>query len=195
MTRRAADDSARGATWIRVLGTEDLRDDEIANIREIMEVAFGDDPEERFLDADWAHAVGGRHVVLEAEGAIIGHASVVERELHIAGVPLRTGYVEAVAIQPSFHGRGFGSQIMTVVDAEIRARYELGALGTGRHAFYERLGWRTWRGPSSVRTMPDERRTTDEDGYILVLETPSTPITPLDLWAPISCDWREGDVW
>ncbi len=195
MTRRAADAPSLGATRIRVVGTADLRDDEIARIRALMDVAFGDDPEERFLESDWTHAVGGRHVVLEAEGVISGHASVVERELHVAGVALRTGYVEAVAIQPLLHGRGYGSQLMTVVNDEIRVRYELGALGTGRHAFYERLGWRTWRGPTSVRTVAGERRTTDEDGYILVLETPTTPTEPLDLSAPISCDWREGDVW
>ncbi len=195
MTRPAADGPARGTTRIRVLDSTELRADEVASLRALLDVAFGDDPEERFLDTDWAHAVGGRHVVLDAEGVIIGHASVVERELHIAGVPLRTGYVEAVAIEPSLHGRRFGSQIMTVADDEIRARYELGALGTGRHAFYERLGWRTWRGPSSVRLASGERRTTDEDGNILVLATPATPIGPLDLWASISCDWREGAVW
>ncbi len=42
--------------------------------------------------------------------------------------------------------------------------------------------------------MPDgERRTPDDDPYIMVLRTPSSP--PLDITAPISCDWRPGDVW
>jgi aminoglycoside 2'-N-acetyltransferase I len=42
--------------------------------------------------------------------------------------------------------------------------------------------------------MPDgERPTPAEDGYIMVLRTPASP--PLDLEAPISCDWRAGDVW
>jgi aminoglycoside 2'-N-acetyltransferase I len=77
---------------------------------------------------------------------------------------------------------------------EIRARFELGALGTGSHAFYERLGWRTWRGPTSVRTPAGEVRTPDEDGFILVLETPASP-ADLDLDRPISCDWRPGDAW
>ena len=66
-------------------------------------------------------------------------------------------------------------------------------LGTGRHRFYERLGWQTWRGPTSVRAPEGMQRTPDEDGYILVLTTPSSP--PLDPAAPISCDWRVGDVW
>ena len=82
---------------------------------------------------------------------------------------------------------------MREVNAYIRDRFELGALGTGEQAFYERLGWVTWRGPTSVRAPEGSRRTPDEDGYILVLATPASP--PLDLAAPISCDWRLGDAW
>lgn len=195
MTARGPDDPSPAAARIRTLGTAALRRDEIAAIRTLMDVAFGDDPEERFLDEDWAHAIGGQHVVLDLAGEIVGHASVVERELHVAGRPLRTGYVEAVAVRPGLQGRGLGSRLMTAIDDDIRGRFELGALGTGRQAFYERLGWRSWHGPSSVRTASGDRLTPEDDGYILVLETPSTPVRPLDLGAPISCDWRGGDVW
>ena len=89
--------------------------------------------------------------------------------------PLRTGFVEAVAVEPVRHGNGLGSMLMEAVDAYIVAGFELGALGTGRHAFYQRLGWRTWLGPSSVRAPGGDQPTPDEDGDILVLETPSTP--------------------
>ncbi len=82
---------------------------------------------------------------------------------------------------------------MTDVAAWIRERYELGCLGTGRQTFYGRLGWRTWLGPSSVRTADGLRPTPDDDGYLMVLATPTSP--PLDLTAPISCEWRPGDVW
>ena len=82
---------------------------------------------------------------------------------------------------------------MAEVSAWIRDRYDLGALGTGRHHFYERIGWQTWRGPSWVQTADGPRRTAEDDGYILVLPTPTSP--PLDLTLPITCDWREGDVW
>jgi aminoglycoside 2'-N-acetyltransferase I len=118
---------------------------------------------------------------------------VVEREIHVAGRPLRTGYVEAVATAPKDEGLGFGSLVMTDVTAYVRERFELGALGTGRHHFYERLGWSGWEGPSSVRTVDGPRPTPDDDGYIMVLATPTSP--PLDPLAPISCDWRPGDVW
>lgn len=178
---------------LRRVPTKDLTPAEDSAIRELMLVAFGSDDDERFTDDDWDHAVGGVHFVLDLNGDVIAHASVVERELHIDGHPLRTGYVEAVATAPDRQGAGFGSLVMADVTAYIRDRFELGALGTGRHRFYERLGWLTWTGPSFVRTADGPRRTPDEDGHILVFPTPSSP--PIDLAAPISCDWRSGDVW
>jgi aminoglycoside 2'-N-acetyltransferase I len=75
----------------------------------------------------------------------------------------------------------------------VRDGFELGALGTGAQHFYERLGWRTWQGPSAVRAPDGVRPTPDDDGFIMVLETPASP--PLDVTAAIVCDWRPGDVW
>ena len=82
---------------------------------------------------------------------------------------------------------------MRLVKDYIGTHFELGALGTGSHAFYHRLGWQTWQGPSFVRADTGEQATPDEDGYILVLTTRSSPA--LDLTLPISCEWRPGDVW
>jgi aminoglycoside 2'-N-acetyltransferase I len=181
------------APRLRRLQTSDLATAEIAAIRQVMTVAFGDDEEERFTDDDWAHALGGVHVVLDIDGEIVCHAAVVERELRMADRPLRTGYVEAVATTPDRQGEGLGSLVMVEVNAIIRDGFELGALGTGSQGFYERLGWLTWQGPTFVRTADGPRRTPDEDGGIMVLATPTSP--PLDLQAPLSCDWRMGDVW
>lgn len=178
---------------VRRLATIELTATEIAAIRSIMDDAFGPDEDERFTDDDWDHALGGVHFVLDVDGVIVTHAAVVERSLWIADRPLRTGYVEAVATAPARQGAGHGTQVMTDVTAWIRERFELGCLGTGRHSFYERLGWRTWLGPSAVRTAEGPRPTPDDDGYLMVLATPSSP--PLDLTVPISCEWRPGDVW
>jgi aminoglycoside 2'-N-acetyltransferase I len=158
-----------------------------------MDVAFGPDEEERFTEDDWQHAIGGRHYVLDVATEIVSHAAVVERQIHVGSRPLRTGYVEAVATVPRLQGAGLGTKVMEAVDVDIREHYELGVLGTGRHGFYERLGWRTWRGPSSVRTAEGETPTPEDDGYLLVLETGRSG--PLDVTDPISCEWRPGDVW
>ncbi|HEX6867824.1 MAG TPA: GNAT family N-acetyltransferase [Candidatus Limnocylindrales bacterium] len=178
---------------LRRLATTELVAAEIAAIRDLMTLAFGDDEEEAFSDDDWQHALGGVHVVLDIDGEIVSHAAVVERELRMAERPLRTGYVEAVATLPVRQGRGHGTAVMTDVNAIIREGFELGALGTGSQGFYERLGWITWQGPTFVRTADGRRRTPDEDGGIMVLVTPTSPT--LDLRAPLSCEWREGDVW
>lgn len=196
-------DEARRIDWsgsdgeptarVRRLRTDELGPDALAAIRRLLDAAFGDDPEERFTEEDWQHALGGLHVILDIEGEIAAHASVVARSLRIADRPIRTGFVEAVAAGPAFRRRGFGTAVMRDVGAYIRDRFEIGALGTGEHGFYERLGWQRWIGPSSVRAPDGERATADDDGYIMVLPTPTSP--PLRLDAPISCDWRPGDVW
>jgi aminoglycoside 2'-N-acetyltransferase I len=183
----------QGGIRLRRVRTQDLAASEIATIRALLVEAFGPDEEERFGNDDWEHALGGIHFVLEVDGEIVSHASVVDRELHVDGRPVRTGYVEAVGTAVARQRAGYGSQVMADVTSCIREEYELGALGTGRHQFYERLGWLTWKGPAFVRRADGPRRTPDEEGYILVLPTPLSP--PLDLAASISCEWRAGDVW
>ncbi len=185
-------EAATGRDRLRRVSTHELRAAEIRAIRELLWAAFppGD---EGFTEEDWQHALGGLHFVLDCDGTVLAHASVVERELHIDGRPVHAGYVEAVATHPAQRGRGLGTRVMRDVTSYVRERFELGALGTGSHHFYERLGWVRWRGPASVRTDAGMHRTPGEDGYILILPTPSSP--PLDLTAPISCGWRPGDVW
>ena len=179
---------------LRRLATSELTAGEVREIRALMDVAFGSEgEEERFSDDDWQHALGGVHFVLALDGEIVAHAAVVERQLYVGGLPLRTGYVEAVATSPDRQGVGLGSIVITDVTEYVREGFELGGLGTGRQSFYGRLGWRLWAGPSAVRTPAGERPTPDDDGYIMVLETPTTP--PLELAAQIICEERPGDVW
>ena len=184
-----------GTPRLRRLPTAALTATERADIRALMDEAFrdDDDPDEAFTDDDWQHALGGTHVVLDVGGEILAHASVVERRLRIGDLVLRTGYVEAVATSPGRHGEGFGTLVMQDVGEIIRAGFELGGLGTGAQHFYERLGWRVWPGPTFVRTPDGDRATPDDDGFVMVLRTPSTPA--LDEAARISCDWRPGDAW
>lgn len=56
---------------------------------------------------------------------------------------------------------------------------------------YESRAWQLWRGPSCVMTVDGPKSTPEDDGSIYVLPGRA----PLDLDAPIACDWREGDVW
>jgi aminoglycoside 2'-N-acetyltransferase I len=175
---------------VRRVHSAQLTPAELEVLRELFAVAW---PPGEFDETDWQHAIGGTHVLVEDDGEIRSHAAVVERDIEAAGHLLDTGYVEAVATWPEHEGRGYGSAAMAEAGTIIQERYELGALATGRHAFYERLGWERWRGPTFVRETDGVARTPDNDDAILVLRTPRTP--PIDLAAELVCDWRPGDVW
>src|SRR3954451_5817471 len=100
-------------TRVRRIRTPELSDAEIAAIRSILWAAFADEgPHEQFTEHDWEHGLGGIHVVLDVDGEIASHAALVTRELQVAGRPLRTGYVEAVATAPSLQRLGHGSAVM-----------------------------------------------------------------------------------
>jgi aminoglycoside 2'-N-acetyltransferase I len=179
---------------LRVVRTAELATGELSVLRRLAWEAFavGD----RMTEDDWAHALGGLHVILEIGGEPVAHAAIVERGILIGDREFRTGYVEAVATAPGRQRQGFGTRVMAEVGAQIRAGFELGALDTGAQGFYTRLGWLAWRGPTFVRTAAGIQRTPEEDGFVMVLPTPASgPLDVLDPEAPISCDWREGDVW
>ena len=96
---------------LRRLLTTELTPEEVAAIRALLAAAFGPEEDERFGEHDWQHALGGMHFVLDVDGAIVGHASVVERALQVDGRPLRTGYVEAVGVTPDRQGAGFAARL------------------------------------------------------------------------------------
>jgi aminoglycoside 2'-N-acetyltransferase I len=76
--------------------------------------------------------------------------------------------------------------------AEEIKDFELGALSPFSVAYYERLGWELWRGPLLIRTDEGLVRT-PRDGDVMILRLPRTP--DLDLYAPLSAEWREGELW
>jgi len=45
-------------------------------------------------DEDWDHSLGGMHALLWEGTELIGHASVIQRQLLYGGGAWRTGYVE-----------------------------------------------------------------------------------------------------
>jgi aminoglycoside 2'-N-acetyltransferase I len=170
--------------------TNDLGSAVFAQLLDLFSSAW---PDGDFSADDVDHALGGRHLLAEADGRVVAHASVVERVLDVDGRPLRTGYVEAVATLPAWRGRGIASRLMEEADSHIRASFELGALSTDVPGFYARLGWRLWQGELWVRAADgDVESDRDEEG-IMVLTTPATP--PLTLREALGCAWRPGDCW
>ena len=178
-------------TSIRVVPSAELRTGEWSALTDLCVAAFNED-----WDGYWESIGPGVHVIAEEAGrGVVAHAAIVDRLVYPGEATLRTGYVEAVAVAPDLQRRGLGTEVMEVIDSMIDEGYELGALGTGSHAFYARLGWVTWQGPTGIRERDGRLvRSPDEDGGIMVRMTPMTP-PDLDLSLPIAVDWRPGEVW
>jgi aminoglycoside 2'-N-acetyltransferase I len=177
---------------VRRSSSADLTDRERVSLRSLCDEAFVHDG--GFSDDDFDHAFGGAHFMVVEAGEIVSHASVVPRQMKSNRRALATGYVEAVATLPARQGTGLGTAVMREASAFIQDTYELGVLGTGVQAFYARLGWVVWRGPTSAVTpVGGLTPTPEDDGYVMALLTPET--SGIDLAAPISCDWRPGDAW
>jgi aminoglycoside 2'-N-acetyltransferase I len=174
---------------IAVRRTADLDDDALTDVRALLDEAFAGD----FADEDFAHALGGMHALVHDGGRLVGHGSVVRRQLVHGGVLLRTGYVEAVAVAPDRRRQGLATAVMDALEAVVRTDHDLGALSASEDGagMYAARGWLLWEGPISVLTAEGTRRTPEDDGSVFVLPGP----VPLDPRGELTCDWRAGDVW
>ena len=179
------------ATSLRVVRSAELSSSDWSTLTDLCVAAFNEP-----WDDYWESIGPGVHVIAEEAGrGIVAHAAIVDRLLYPGEATLWAGYVEAVAVWPDLQRRGLGTRVMDVIDAMIDEGYELGALGTGSHGFYRRLGWVVWQGPTSIRERDGSlARSPYEDGGIMVRLTSMTP-AGLDLSLPIAVDWRPGDVW
>ena len=174
---------------VRTLSTTELSEPERRAVRAMLDVAFGGE----FTDEDWSHCLGGRHVLAAIDGITVAHAAVVPRSMWLGGSELGAGYVEGVAVLPEVQGAGIGTMVMEDVGSLIQDRFVLGALSTGQHHFYERLGWERWTGRTFVRVAGELVRTPDDDDAIMVLRFGASQ--HVTLTGTIICDVRSGDVW
>jgi aminoglycoside 2'-N-acetyltransferase I len=177
------------APQLRQATTDELAFGELIRLRALLDVAF----DGYFTDDDWDHALGGTHVIVDVDDIVVSHASVVPRRLELPDRALSAGYVESVATHPLFRGRGYAAAVMERIASVIRDTYDIGSLSTGIPDFYLKLGWERWTGMTFVHAPEGHVRTMEEDGGVLVLRTSRT--TAIDLDAPITCDYRFGDVW
>jgi aminoglycoside 2'-N-acetyltransferase I len=173
----------------RLFTTEQAPDGLLSEIRSLLDHAF----EDGFSEEDWEHTVGGWHAIVSDGGAVVSHAAVVPRALVAGDRPFRAGYVEGVGTLPSRTGEGLGSLVVGRITSLVRDQFGLGALSTGRHGFYERLGWERWKGQTFALRDGERIRTEEDDDGIMVLRF--GPSRDLDLTMALSCESRSGDVW
>jgi aminoglycoside 2'-N-acetyltransferase I len=150
--------------------------------------AYGEDLTELFRSIGPA-----THVLLRDEGSLVSHAMWGARWLQVdGGTVLRTAYVEAVATHPDYRNLGLASRVMRRVVAEIPREFEVVALAPATISLYERLGWRAWLGPLSVR-MPDGESFATSDEVVMVYELEGR--AKIDVRRGLSIEWRSGEVW
>jgi aminoglycoside 2'-N-acetyltransferase I len=173
---------------LRVVPSRALARETLDQILGLCHRAYGED-----LQESLATFVDPVHLLAVADGAVVSHALWVTRWLAPAGrAPLRTAYVEAVATDPPWQGRGLASAVLRRLVQEVAA-FELAALcpSDDGQLLYPRLGWETWNGPLSIRRGAELIDTPDES--IMIHRLPLTP--PLCLDASMSAEWRPGEVW
>ena len=172
-----------------VVHTADLSPAQRAAARDLLDRSF----DGRFGDDNWEHALGGLHVLIYEAERLIAHAAVVQRRLLLGDRALRTGYVEAVAVDSDRRGFGYGAAVMTEAERIVRSAYDLGALSARdwNAGFYLARGWQRWAGETAVLAPAGVVATPDEDGTTYVLPVGG----PIELTARLACDWRPGDVW
>lgn len=176
-------------TELQLLATDDIPARVLRCIRALLDDAF----DGAFSDDDWAHALGGWHVLVTLDGALVAHASAVPRAMDIGERSLRSGYVEAMATTPNVQGAGHGAHAMYTLMQVLRREFDIGLLSTSRHGFYERLGWERWQGPTFVFRDGRRVRTEDEDDGIMALRFGVS--ADVSLADPIACLSRTGDDW
>ncbi|HET9907145.1 MAG TPA: GNAT family N-acetyltransferase [Anaerolineales bacterium] len=168
-------------TWDR---TEDLN----SAVRDsIIRVCVEAHQEEDFKNLFSYISSGGLHFLAYHGDQLVSHAAVTTRWLQPEDRPLlKTAYVDAVATLPSHQGRGYGSEVMRQLEREIDREYEIACLETERESFYERLGWKVWRGPLAGRSENGLVPTPHQTG-IMILRLSRTPALDLDKALSIEC--------
>lgn len=163
----------------------DVTPDVAQAILEMCSLAYEEDFSSSLIYENPVHVLGW----LGSE--LVSHAMWVERWLQIGDeAPRRTAYIEAVATHPDYQKKGYASHVLRHL-AEAIEDFELAALSPSDAAFYQRLGWELWRGPLSIRTEQGIEPTPGEE--VMILRLPKTGAIDLD--APISAEWRKGEVW
>lgn len=155
-------------------------------VRALCDEAYEEDLGSYFTD------IGpGVHLLGWHGPALVSHLMWVDRALHLeTREPLRAAYVELVATRKRDQRHRYATRLMERLALEIQA-YDIGALSPAETTLYQRLGWERWRGPLSVRTAGGVVTIPDEE--VMVLRLPGS--ADLDLDAPLSVDWRPGEVW
>ena len=102
------------------------------------------------------------HFIERRDGRVVGHVSLWDMRITFGErTAVAAGYIEDVATLPGAGGGGIASALMERARTHgVESGLPLLALSTSIPTFYERLGWRQWRGRSSYQLRTAARKRT-----------------------------------
>ncbi|MFL5766858.1 MAG: GNAT family N-acetyltransferase [Actinomycetota bacterium] len=176
---------------MRVRRREEFSEGELRDLKRWLEDAFGEGP---WRAEFWSELGPGPHFLIEDDdGDLLAHACIASVPVTVGETPLDAGYLEVVATRADVRGGGLGSAVVEAASRMISEENEIGFLGTGSFAFYERLGWVRWKGPSAVTERDGSTTPTPEDDEnIMALFVPRTP-SSVSVTDPIVRPRRDPD--
>ncbi len=173
---------------IEYCATDALSAPDVRAILSLCEAAYEED-----VSGDLRDVGAGVHALGRMSGILVTHAMIVARQLQMRdGAFMHTAYVELVATAPAHQRHGHATTLLRALERRMQG-FDLGALSPSDAAFHARFGWELWRGPLSVRTATGMEPSPDDES-VMIRRLPQTP-SQLDLEAPLSIEWRAGDVW
>jgi aminoglycoside 2'-N-acetyltransferase I len=171
---------------LAIVRSADLHGRERNEVADLCSAAFEEDYAP-FLTSfgDCTHVLG----LLGSE--LISHALWLPRRLRVGDTWIsNAAYVEAVATKKGYEGRGHASTIMRRVQEEIRT-FEIAALSPFAPEWYERLGWKRWRGALLILRGAVVIPTPEE---CVMVYSPAGRAFP-DLDQSLTAEWRPLEVW
>jgi aminoglycoside 2'-N-acetyltransferase I len=175
---------------VTVLTTEELTD---AHRSAVIDVCIAAHDEENFRNLFLVYIKsGGRHFLTYRGSELVSHAVVTTRWVQPEGHGiLKTAFIDAVSTLPKYQGLGYGTATIQRLIAEIDD-YEVGCLQTDKPGFYDRMGWKLWRGPLAGRCEAGLIPTPEQRG-VMVLRLAQSP--PLDLDTLLTIEQQPARIW
>ncbi|ELX8379005.1 aminoglycoside N-acetyltransferase AAC(2')-Ia [Providencia vermicola] len=173
----------------RNLHTSQLSQDEKERLYHLLVEGFEGD----FTHDDFAHTLGGMHVVAFDQQKMVGHVAIIQRHMAINEAPISVGYVEAMVVLHDYRRQGIGRQLMLQTNKIIGSCYPLGLLSASEEGekLYHSVGWRVWKGKLFELKQGHYIRSIEEEGGLMGWKADGE----IDLSASLYCDFRGGDQW
>lgn len=122
--------------------------DDLDAISDLMELVFHEKPTESRRAAEQAILEPGRSLVAEHDGRVVGHATVLTRDLTVPGAVIPAAHVTGVGVTPTHRRRGILTELMRRQLEGVAAGPEpIAVLWASESPIYPRFGY----GPASSR--------------------------------------------